>query len=113
MAIFVLDLVQPQPNLNGNTKQSLVKQLSDLSSALRETEARMRSCSDNWHGRNFLPQGSQEARLIRDLAEGAWRLRMECMDTMIKEVADLAVRIQQGLLPAYCEGGGGDDPTTH
>lgn len=95
MAIFVLNLVPPQPNLNGNTASSLVLQLSDICSALNEVTEAMRRASDLVHGRNFLPQGSEEAKLMRMLAEDAMKLRFDVVDTMRSEFMALAIELNK------------------
>lgn len=96
MAIFTLDLIPATPNLNGNTEKSLLDQLRGLMDSLRDVRENLSVCSDHWHGRNFLPQGSPEARIFRQLAEDAWRLRMDAIDSMHEEILTLALTIQGG-----------------
>jgi hypothetical protein len=96
MAIFILDLIPAQPNLNGNTEESLLNQLRSLMDSLRDVSECLSGCSDHWHGRNFLPQGSAEAQLMRKMAENAWRLRMDAINSMHEEVLALALEIQGG-----------------
>jgi hypothetical protein len=96
MVIFTLDLIPAQPNLNGNTEESLLAQLKALMESLRDARDRISGCSDHWHGRNFLPQGTPEAGIMRGMAETAWRLRIDVVDTMHEEALTLALQIQGG-----------------
>jgi hypothetical protein len=98
-----MDLIPPQPNLNGNTEKSLLDQLKVVMHNLEHVTESMSKANDCWHGRNFLPQGSPEARIMRDLAQDAWSLRFDVIKTMKEEILTLALQIQGGESPKLPE----------
>lgn len=106
--LFALDLIPPTPNLNGNTKESLQAMLTELIHAYAGVEEKLVACHDCWHGRNFVPQGTEEATIMRSMAEGAWRLRMIALNSMHAEIIELMQKIDRGDSPMLVEIGSVD-----
>jgi hypothetical protein len=87
-------MINPVPNLNGNTAESLITPLGEVLTALHGLEKAMRGASACYHGRNFqtLPHGAEAQRA----AQAAWHERFEWLSRFEHEIEDMRIAIQQG-----------------
>jgi hypothetical protein len=88
------NLVPPEPSLNGNSKDSLIRECRSILDALRDLEEIISKSSDLWHGRNFLPQGSEKGREKQVRAQKAWEDRRMWLHDFNNELTNIAIKVQ-------------------
>ena len=86
-------MINPVPNLNGNSSESLMKQLGGVLTALHDLEKAMRGASDCYHGRNF--QTVRFSVESQQAAQRAWHERFEWLSQFEREIEDMRLAIQQ------------------
>jgi hypothetical protein len=86
------DLIAPMPNLNGNSKDSLLKYLENIRRTIADLNAAIHVGSDLWHGRNFQldPQGDFTSRLARE----GWLQRLTVLEAWQHEVEEIMIKVQ-------------------
>jgi len=87
--------IAPTANLNGNSASDLIRQCRTIMDCARELEQAIGNANDLWHGRNFLPQGSDEAMERRQLAQDWWHKRRARVTRLYEEVLQVALAIQK------------------
>jgi hypothetical protein len=86
-------LVTPVPNLNGNSAESLMEQLTDVRRALDNAIHAFALASDCIHGRNF--QTMSEGDSLQRKAQEAWYERTAALNAMAKEILDMQLAIME------------------
>jgi hypothetical protein len=83
----------PIPNLNGNSKESLITELRTILDALRDADETIGKASAVWHGRNF--QTLRDGNAVQVRAQAAWDERRRMLNDFYKEVQDMAIEVSR------------------
>lgn len=81
---MTLSLVKPTVNINGDTREELVRQFADASLTLGNAAEELRKAMP--HGRNY-PEGTESYRAAR----AAMAERLECLRAMQAELMAIAI----------------------
>jgi hypothetical protein len=77
-------LIEPVPNLNGNSKRDLQLKAADIRATVRFLLDAIQAGHDLWHGRNF--QTVPDGTTVQRLAQEGWHERVSWLIEFDREV---------------------------